>query len=216
MTGKTYDQYCGVARALDVVGERWTLLVVRELSSGPKRYTDLLSGIPGIATDMLAARLKTLEEHEVVVRRVLPPPAASTVYELTELGQRLEPVLRELGKFGLEILGKRKNESFRIHWLALPVRTMFRPERAGGPPLVVQFESGGEGFHATMGRGRIETANGLHDAPDVVFAGDVDTLARASKEKAIAEEAVAKGKLKMRGNKKDIVRVLEMLGIKKS
>ena len=216
MTGKTYDQYCGVARALDVVGERWTLLVIRELYGGPKRYTDLIAGIPGIATDMLAARLRTLEENELVVRRVLPPPAASTVYELTELGQRLEPVLRELGKFGLEILGKRRNEAFRIHWLALPVRTMFRPERAAGPPLVVQFESDGEAFHATMGHGRIETANGPHDSPDVVFAGDVDTLARASKDKSIAEEAVAKGKLKMRGNKKDIVRVLEMLGIKKS
>lgn len=216
MTGKTYDQYCGVARALDVVGERWTLLVVRELYSGPKRYTDLIAGIPGIATDMLAARLKTLEENEVVVRRVLPPPAASTVYELTELGHRLEPVLRELGKFGLEILGKRKSESFRIHWLALPVQTMFRPERAGGPPLVVQFEGDGEAFHAIMGNGRIETASGPHDSPDVVFAGDVDTLARASKDKAIAEEAVAKGKMKMRGHKKDIVRVLEMLGIKKS
>ena len=216
MTGKTYDQYCGVARALDVVGERWTLLVVRELYGGPKRYTDLISGIPGIATDMLAARLKTLEEHELVVRRVMPPPAASTVYELTELGRRLEPVLRELGKFGVEILGKRRGEAFRIHWLELPVRTMFRPERASGPPLVVQFESDDEAFHATMGNGRIETAGGPHDSPDVVFAGDVETLARASKDKALAEEAVAKGKMKMRGNKKDIVRVLEMLGIKKS
>ena len=79
MTGKSYDQYCGVARALDLVGERWTLLVVRELYGGPKRYTDLIAGIPGIATDMLAARLKTLEENELVVRRTLPPPAWSTV-----------------------------------------------------------------------------------------------------------------------------------------
>jgi DNA-binding HxlR family transcriptional regulator/putative sterol carrier protein len=216
MTGKTYDQYCGVARALDVVGERWTLLVVRELYGGPKRYTDLLAGIPGIATDMLAARLKTLEENELVARRVLPPPAASTVYELTELGRRLEPVLRELGKFGVEILGKRRGEAFRIHWLALPVKTMFRPERASGPPMVVQFESGGEAFHARIENGAIETITGAHESPDVVFAGDVETLARASKEKSVAEEAAAKGKLKMRGNKKDIVRVLEMLGIKKT
>lgn len=216
MTGKSYDQYCGVARALDLVGERWTLLVVRELYGGPKRYTDLIAGIPGIATDMLAARLKTLEENELVVRRTLPPPAASTVYELTELGHRLEPVLEELGKFGLEILGKRRNESFRIDWLALPVRTMFRPERASGPPMVVQFEGAGEAFHARIENGAIQTITGPHDAPDVVFAGDVETLARASKDKSVAEDAVAKGKLKMRGNKKDIVRVLEMLGIKKT
>jgi len=218
MTGKkSYDHYCGVARALDVVGERWTLLVVRELYGGPKRYTDLLAGIPGIATDMLAARLKTLEENELVARRVLPPPAASTVYELTELGRRLEPVLEELGRFGLQILGKRKDEAFRIHWLALPVRTMFRPERAAGTTMVVQFESNdGEAFHARIENGAIETVTGPHDSPDVVFAGDVETLARASKDKSVAEDAVAKGKLKMRGNKKDIVRVLEMLGIKKT
>ena len=214
--GKSYEHYCAVARALDVIGERWTLLVVRELYSGPKRYTDLLGGIPGISTDMLAARLKTLEENEVALRRVLPPPAASTVYELTEVGQRLEPVLRELGKWGLELLGKRKGEAFQIHWLALPVRTMFRPERAAGPPLVVQFESDGEAFHARIADGKIETANGFADSPDVVFAGDVDTLARASKDRAVAEDAVARGKMKMRGNKKDIVRVLEMLGIKKT
>ena len=216
MTGRTYDHYCGVARALDIVGERWTLLVVRELYGGPKRYTDLLGGIPGIATDMLAARLKTLEENELVTRRTLPPPAASTVYELTELGRRLEPVLEELGRFGLQLLGKRRDEAFRIHWLDLPVRMMFRPERAAGPPLVVQFESDGEAFHARMGDGAIETVTGAHDAPDVVFAGDVDTLARASKDRSVAEEAVARGKLRMTGNKKDIVRVLEMLGIKKS
>lgn len=214
--GKSYEQYCAVARALDVIGERWTLLVVRELYSGPKRYTDLIAGIPGISTDMLAARLKTLEENEVAMRRVLPPPAASTVYELTEVGRRLEPVLRELGKWGLELLGKRKGEAFRIHWLALPVRTMFRPERSAGPPIVIQFESDGEAFHARVADGKLETAPGFAESPDVVFAGDVDTLARASKDKAVAEEAVAKGKLKMHGNKKDIVRVLEILGIKKS
>lgn len=216
MTGKSYEQYCGVARALDLVGERWTLLVVRELYGGPKRYTDLLAGIPGIATDMLAARLKTLEENEVVARRVLPPPAASTVYELTELGRGLEPVLRELGRWGLQLLGKRRGEAFRIHWLALPVRTMFRPERAVGPPMVIQFESGDEAFHARVENGTLETTSGFAEKPDVVFAGDVETLARASKDRSVAEDAVARGRLKMRGNKKDIVRALEILGIKKT
>ncbi len=216
MAIKTYDQYCGVARALDVVGERWTLLVVRELYGGPKRYTDLLSGIPGVSTDMLAARLKTLEEHDLVVRRTLPPPAASTVYELTDLGRRLEPVLQELGKFGMELLGKRKGEAFRIHWLELPVRMMFRPERAAGPPMIIQFESAGEAFHARVENGTLQTVIGHHESPDVVFAGDVETLTRASKDRRIAEEAVEKGKLKMRGEKKDIVRVLEILGIKKT
>ncbi len=216
MTGKSYEHYCGVARALDLVGERWTLLVVRELYGGPRRYTDLLAGIPGIATDMLAARLKTLEENEVVARRVLPPPAASTVYELTELGRGLEPVLRELGSWGLQLLGKRKGEAFRIHWLALPVRTMFRPERASGPPMIIQFESGDEAFHARIENGTLVTTTGFAQSPDVVFAGDVETLARASKDRSVAEDAVARGRLKMRGNKKDILRALEILGIKKT
>src|SRR5690349_17975279 len=108
MADKTYDQYCAVAKALDLVGERWTLLLVRELMSGPKRYSDLLAGTPGIATDVLAARLKKLEESSLIARRTLPPPAASVVYELTESGVALQPVLRELAKFGLPFLGKRK------------------------------------------------------------------------------------------------------------
>lgn len=217
MTGKRYEQYCGIARALEVVGERWTLLIVRELDSGPKRYTDILAGIPGIATDMLAARLRSLEENAIVARRMLPPPAASTVYELTERGRGLEPILRELGLWGLQLLGKQKDEEvFRVHWLALPLRTMFRRDRATGTPLVLQLESDGEAIHARFADGGIEVHTGFADSPDVIFAGDVQTLVTASKDKGAAEEAVARGRLKMTGNKKDIVRVLEMLGIKKS
>lgn len=94
---RSYDQYCLLARALDVVGERWTLLVVRELLIGPKRYTDLLDGLPGIATNLLSARLKQMEARGLIQRRRLPAPAASTVYELTELGRGLEPTMAALG-----------------------------------------------------------------------------------------------------------------------
>src|SRR5881394_4251103 len=100
MARKTYAQYCPVAEALDVVGERWTLLIVRELLSGPKRFTDLKSGLPGIPPNLLADRLRELEDEELVVRRELPPPAARTVYELAAAGRDLAPVISALARWG--------------------------------------------------------------------------------------------------------------------
>ena len=97
---RKYDQGCGSAHALDLIGDRWALLVVRELLLGPKRFTDLRDGLPGIGPNVLTQRLKELEEIGVLRRRVLPPPAASTVYELTEWGQELEEVLVRLGRWG--------------------------------------------------------------------------------------------------------------------
>ena len=102
---KRYEQYCPVAHALDLVGDRWALLVVRELMHGPKRYTDLVEGLPGIGTNILAARLRDLEEVGVLTRRTLPPPAASKVYELTEYGRGLRPAIRELALWGARSLG---------------------------------------------------------------------------------------------------------------
>ena len=93
MAGRSYGQFCAIASALDTIGERWTLLIIRELLTGPKRYSDLLDGLPGIPTDMPAARLRRLEGEGLVEREVLPPPAASKVYVLTESGLGLEPVI---------------------------------------------------------------------------------------------------------------------------
>src|SRR5512144_1450508 len=102
---KRYEQYCPMAHALDLVGDRWALLVVRELMHGPKRYTDLVEGLPGIGTNILAARLRDLERADIVARRTLPPPAASKVYELTAYGRELRPALRELALWGARSLG---------------------------------------------------------------------------------------------------------------
>src|SRR5215208_4365136 len=104
MTTRSYNQYCPLAYALDLVGERWTLLIVRELLAGPHRFKDLLAGLPGISTNLLSDRLKSLEEQGLIRRRVLPPPAGSTVYELTAAGQALEPAVLELGKWGSHFL----------------------------------------------------------------------------------------------------------------
>ncbi len=114
---KTYDQYCPVAHSLGLVGERWTLLVVRELFYGPKRYTDLVDSLPGIGTNVLAARLKELETNGLIEKRRLPPPAASTVYELTDEGRLLRPVLHELARFGARLIGPPPPEALDDNWL---------------------------------------------------------------------------------------------------
>jgi DNA-binding HxlR family transcriptional regulator len=134
---KRYDQYCPVAHALGTVGERWTLLVVRDLMNGPKRYTDLAASLPRIGTNILAARLKELEERGLVEKRKLPPPAASTVYELTPYGYDLRPVLHELARWGARSLGPPPVDALNPGWLvgaldialsplAVPGRIAFR------------------------------------------------------------------------------------------
>jgi DNA-binding HxlR family transcriptional regulator len=114
---KRYDQYCPIACSLSVLGERWTLLVVRELLHGPQRYTDLADHLPGIGTNILAARLKELESAGIVEKRRLPPPAASTVYELTESGRALRPVLHELARFGARMMGPPPDDALVSGWL---------------------------------------------------------------------------------------------------
>ncbi|MET8975220.1 helix-turn-helix domain-containing protein [Streptomyces sp. NPDC004539] len=119
---RSYDQYCSAARALDVVGDRWTLLIVRELLAGPRRYTDLHADLPGVSTDVLASRLKDMERDGLAARRRLPPPGAAYVYELTPRGRELLPVLQALGEWGERELGERRpTDAVRAHWFALPL-----------------------------------------------------------------------------------------------
>ncbi|WP_406413083.1 winged helix-turn-helix transcriptional regulator [Streptomyces sp. NBC_01614] len=119
---RSYDQYCSAARALDVVGDRWTLLIVRELLAGPRRYTDLHADLPGVSTDVLASRLKDMERDGITTRRRLPPPGAAYVYELTSRGRELLPVLQALGEWGQPELGERRaTDAVRAHWFALPL-----------------------------------------------------------------------------------------------
>lgn len=114
---KRYDQYCPIAHSLGLVGERWTLLVARELLHGPKRYTDLVDRLPGIGTNILAARLKELESAGLIDKKKLPPPWASTVYELTPAGQELRPVLHELARFGARLMGPPPPDALHEGWL---------------------------------------------------------------------------------------------------
>jgi DNA-binding HxlR family transcriptional regulator len=176
---RSYDQYCSIARALDVLGDRWTLLIARDLLLGPKRYRDLLDGLPGIGTNLLAARLRELEAAGIVVRRTLPPPAGSTVYELTGAGLALEPVMFALGRFGSQFLGPpRETDNMRPTPFFLAMRAAFRPERADDLEETYEVRVDGRVFEVRVAHGSIETREGPATEPDVVLELDVGTLYR--------------------------------------
>ncbi len=166
---RAYDQYCPVAHALDLVGERWALLVVRELMRGPKRYTDLAETL-GIGTNILAARLRDLEAGGIVTKRTLPPPAASRVYELTDYGRELKAAIRELALWGARSLGPptAADELFP-GWLANAIDTLLAPV---APPGRFEFRVGGEIVALVDG----ETRPGPVDEPDVVVEGDPEGI----------------------------------------
>ena len=129
---KRYDQYCPIACSLGLVGERWTLLVVRELISGPKRYTDLAAHLPGIGTNVLADRLKDLETAGLVEKRRLRPPAPATVYELTPMGRELRPVLHELARFGARLMGPPPADALEEGWLLGALDLALAPDAPSG------------------------------------------------------------------------------------
>ena len=162
---KRYDQYCPIACSLGLVGERWTLLVVRELMHGPKRYTDLVDGLHGIGTNILAARLKALEAAGLVERRKLPPPAASSVYELTPTGQELRPVLHELARFGARLMGPPPLEALDPGWLVDALDLALSPISPVGR---LAFRIGDEEASLVDGVAR----PGLVDDPDVFVESD--------------------------------------------
>jgi DNA-binding HxlR family transcriptional regulator len=164
---KRYDQYCPIAHALDLVGERWALLIVRELLRGPKRYTDLAGQLPGIGTNILAARLKDLESCGIVVKRRLPPPAASQVYELTPYGAGLKSIVRELAVWGIRSLGPpTEDDELQPGWLAGALDTVFAPV---APPGTLEFRIDAEVAALVDGQAR----SGPVEEPDVVVEADV-------------------------------------------
>jgi DNA-binding HxlR family transcriptional regulator len=167
---KRYDQYCPIAHALGLVGERWSLLIVRELMHGPKRYTDLAGSLPGIGTNILAARLKELESCGLVTKHRLDPPAASQVYELTPYGHELKPVMRALALWGLgSIEPPTENDELAPGWLYGALDTVFAPI---APPGSFEFRFGIEVAGLVDGEAR----RGSIEQPDVVVEGDVDAF----------------------------------------
>ena len=177
MTSRTYDQFCGIARALDLVGERWALLVIRDLILGPKRFTDLRRGLAGIGTNILAARLKELERGGVVRRRTLPPPAASAVYELTDYGRALEGPLLALGRWGALSIGERQDgQSLRSEWLAVALKAFFRPEAAREVRATIGLRFKDGAFCARIDAGSLLVEPDTRDGADLVLTAEPEML----------------------------------------
>lgn len=158
---KGYEQYCPVCNALGLVGERWALLIVRELLRGPKRYTDLVEGLPGVGTNILAARLRELEQGGVVRKRKLPPPAASTVYELTEYGAELEEPLYALARWGARTLGPPgKGDELYPEWGLNAFPALLDPEAARGLDETYVLRIGDDVFSVHVADGQVHVETG--------------------------------------------------------
>lgn len=209
MTRRSYRQLCPSAHALDLVGERWTLLVVRELVLGPKRFTDLVEGLPGIGTNILSARLKELEAAGVVTRERLAPPAASKVYELTEWGRELEDVVLGLGRWGA------KSPTFggaemvaRPEWTVLALKAMFRPQSAADAPATAELRFGEEAYALTIADGKLDIRHGADRHPELVVSLDVRTLAGILLGRVDPKQALATGAVTVEGRRNAFVRLV--------
>ena len=190
MADRSYRQFCPVARALEVVGGRWTLLIIRELFDGPKRFKDLLNALGGIGTNLLSARLRELEGRGVVVRGVLPPPAGSAVYQLGRTGHRLRPALEALADFGADyLLPMRGGDRFRAAWTLWGIRAVFRPEAARGIREVYEFRVGEEVFHVRVDDGAVDAQMGAASSPAVIVSGDFRTLVALAAGEISAQDA---------------------------
>jgi DNA-binding HxlR family transcriptional regulator len=174
---RTYGDACGIARALDVIGDRWALLVVRDLVLGGKRFTDLRAGLPKVSPDVLAQRLRELERAGLVARRRLPAPAASQVYELTDRGRALEPVLLELGRWGSGAPFPDGDITFGPDAAMLALKTMFDPAAAAGLTASYELRFGDQWFHARVSDGALSITRGAAERPDATIETDPATLA---------------------------------------
>jgi len=175
---RSYRQYCSIARALDVVGDRWTLLIVRELLlRGASRFTDLKAGLPGVAANLLSSRLKELEESGIVRRQYVGPPVASQLYDLTDDGVELEPVLQALGLWGLRYMADdRRHDAFHAEWLAYAASWSTVDTEPDGPPAMIQLEADGERAVVELGDGQVRCRVGEAEPADLTLRGPRRTI----------------------------------------
>ena len=204
---RTYDDGCAAAHALDLIGERWALLVVRELLLGPKRFTDLRAGLPNASPNVLAQRLRELEAAGVVRRRKLPPPAASRVYELTDWGMELEPVIVGLGRWGARSASRPREAELGVDSLILSFRTMFDAQAAKGLRASYELRLGEDCFYALVADGRFEVARGgAQERPDAIIVADAATLAAVVYGGRQLEEALRAGDIEIEGDESAVER----------
>ena len=209
-TKRTYDDGCAAAHALDLVGERWALLVVRELLLGPKRFTDLRSGLPHASPNVLAQRLRGLEEAGIVRRRRLPPPAASKIYELTDWGEELEPVIIRLGRWGARSPLRDDDAPLGVDSLILSFRTMFDPGAAEGLEASYELRMGEDRFRAEVTGGSFEVERGGAEWPDATIEAGSATLAGLVYGDLSLAEALRSGDVKVEGDQAAVERFLTL------
>jgi DNA-binding HxlR family transcriptional regulator len=203
-----------VASALDVLGERWTLLIVRDLALGPKRYTDLREGLPGIATDLLTARLRTLESAGYVARRELPRPAPAVVYELTDAGRRLTPVIVALAEVGFEMLEAPKptDNVAAERVVLLGLRRRFRPEANPGLSESYQLRVDGQPFGVDVANGAVRIEPGVASNPAMTLTTDARTLVALGRGETTPDAALAAGGAQLEGERAAFDRFMDAFG----
>lgn len=208
-THRSYGQYCALAKALDVVGDRWSLLIVRELLvRGACRYTELRAGLPGVASNLLAGRLRSLEAGGVVRREFAPAPIATDLFHLTDRGKELEPVLQLLGIWGAPLMADPEpGDAFCTHWLSFPIQHFLRDRMPGEPAVTIQLSGGQDALTIEAASGKIHTRIGAAKAPDLVLTGAPQLLVGVLTGNLRLSEAKAVG-LEVEGNPAVLERLL--------
>jgi DNA-binding HxlR family transcriptional regulator/putative sterol carrier protein len=201
-----------LARALDLVGERWTLLIVRDLAVAPRRFTDLLGGLPGMGTSLLSERLRTLEDDGVIRRTVADRPARSVVYELTESGRQLAAAIAPLGVWGATHLGAVADAEFRPDWMVFTIRSLFRPEAARGVHDCYEFRLADFTLWVAVDDGQLSITEHEPRPADFVIITDVATLAALGNGQVSPETAVAEGRAQYHGDADAGLRAMRIFG----
>lgn len=209
-TGRSYGDGCAAAHGLDLVGERWALLVVRELMLGPKRFTDLRSSLPGISPNVLTQRLEELEQASIVIRRKLPPPASVWVYDLTDWGRDLEPVIKAIGRWAASSPTLPQGLPMSVNSLILSFRTMFNAQAAQGLNARIELRLGDNRYQAAIARENMELVAGSVDDPDAVIESEPDALAAVVYGGRKLADAVQSGDMKIKGDKALIKRFVTL------
>jgi DNA-binding HxlR family transcriptional regulator len=211
---RKFDQYCPMAHALSLIGERWSLLIVRDLLHGPKRYTDLAQGLPGIGTNILAARLRELESAGIVAKKKLPPPWASTVYELTEYGAELKEPLYALARWGARTLGPPKpDDELYPEWGVNGLPALFNAEEARGLTETYVLKVDGDVFTARIVNGSIDVSVGGAEDADLVVELDMDTFFALAGGQLELREAASRGVARVEGTPAAVDRCFRVLSI---
>lgn len=219
MSKRTYDQYCALAKALDVVGERWTLLIVRELFAGPQRFSDLLQTLPGIGNGLLATRLHEMQATGLIEITELPPPAASRVYQLTQRGRQLDEAVTALGRWGNALLASPDTDLEQHQhplWLlqSLAAHTRYSPEPSSAQPrLDVDVLLDGQQHHVCIRSGRAIAKRGPHPQPQASITTSSKTLYALSKRQILIEDAIKEGHVEIQGNQQAAKSALHKLAV---